>query len=317
MNILIASPIDPTALERLRAEHDVKCAFGAEQCAFQSAVRDREVIVFRSGVTISSAVMQSAPRLELLVRAGSGCDNVDLEYVKRRGLRLVRVPQPAAKAVAELAFAQMLVLARNLLAADRSMRQGEWRKGELTGFLLTGKVLGIVGAGNIGSRVGQLGAAWGMEVLGCVEFPSAAVSRELAEKGICLAGLDEVLRRADFLSLHVPLQDSTRYLINAEALARMKQGAFLVNTSRGGIVDEEALRHALQSGHLRGAALDVHEREGEGKLSPLASLPNVLLSPHIGSSTVDTQREIGQRILDIINQYVADRTRGITARAAS
>lgn len=306
MRILIISPIDPDAIARLRERHDVVCAFGADEPALRALIPDREVIVFRSGVTVSAEVMELAPELKLLVRAGSGFDNIDLDYLQRRGLVMTRIPEPSAKAVAELAFTQMLVLARNVIEADRKWRQGIWAKHEITGYLLTGKVLGIVGAGNIGSRVGQMGAAWGMEAIGCVDPPSPQIAAELREKGIRLTDFDEVVSRADFLSIHVPLMPSTRNLLDAKALARMKPGAFLVNTSRGGVVDEQALyRELTTEGRLRGAALDVHANEGNGNISPLAELPNVLLTPHIGANTVDTQREIGERVISIIESFVA------------
>jgi D-3-phosphoglycerate dehydrogenase len=170
-------------------------------------------------------------------------------------------------------------------------------------------VLGIVGAGNIGSRVGQMGVAWDMEVIACVEYPSALRAAELAEKGIRLTSFDEVISAADFVSIHVPLKDSTRNLINADVLCRMKPGAFLINLARGGVVDEQALYKALTKGdRLRGAALDVHEQEGEGKISPLAGLPNVILTPHIGAMTVDSQREIGRRVIEAVNSFAADPT---------
>ena len=264
------------------------------------------MLVFRSGVQITADLMSCARHLKLLVRAGSGFDNVDLEYVREHGLQFERIPQPGAKAVAELSFGCMLALARNLLNADQLLRQGRWTKYELEGFLLTGKVLGIVGAGNIGSRVGQLGAAWGMEVIGCVKRPSSVVTRLRAKDGIRLTTFDEVLSASDFVSLHVPLTDSTRNLIDTEELSVIKEGAFLINLARGGVVNERALYKELtEGGRLRGAALDVHEHEGEGKISPLADLSNVILTPHIGASTVDSQREIGQRTVSIINSYVS------------
>jgi phosphoglycerate dehydrogenase-like enzyme len=304
MKVLIASSIDRDALEQLRQRHDVVCALNADEATLQSAIRDREVVVFRSGVTFSAEVMQCAPQLKLLVRAGSGFDNVDLDYIHRRKLEMVRIPEPGAKAVAEMAFAQMLALARNVVQADRLLRTGHWAKNELSGYLLTGKVLGIIGAGNIGSRVGRLGAAWDMEVIGCVGHATPKARTTLRKEGVRLTGCCEVLSRADFLTIHVPLSNSTRNLIDAEALARMKPGAFLVNTSRGGVVDEEALyRELTTEGRLRGAAMDVHQQEGPGKISPLAGLPNVLLTPHIGASTVDSQREIGERILSTINGF--------------
>jgi phosphoglycerate dehydrogenase-like enzyme len=308
MKILIASSIYPDAIEVLREQHDVICAFGAPEEELQSLITDREILIFRSGVSISAEVMACAPDLKLLVRAGSGTDNLDVEYTRRRGLKLVRVPEPGAKAVAELAFALMLALARNVPKADTLTRQGKWAKHELSaqGYLLTGKVFGIIGAGNIGSRAGQLGAAWGMQVIGCVEHPSAAVAARLHESGIRLTHCDEVLSTADFVSIHVPLKDSTRNLIGSEALSRMKPEAFLINLARGGIVDEEALYEALIEGRLRGAALDVHKEEGEGKISPLAGLPSVVLTPHMGAGTIDTQREIGDRVIEIVDSFVAD-----------
>jgi phosphoglycerate dehydrogenase-like enzyme len=303
VRILLASRIDPGAESRLRAAHDVACAFGAPEPELCRAIADRDVLVFRSGVEITAAVIDAAPRLRLVVRAGSGMDNIDLAAVERREIRFERIPGPGAQAVAEMAFALMLALARNLLRADRLLRQGRFAKPEMTGYLLQGKTLGVVGAGNIGSRVGRLGVAWGMRVLGCVESSRPSEIERLAALGIRCTSFEEVLRRADFVSVHVPLQDSTRNLIGAAALERMKRGAFLVNLARGGVVDERALLHALATGHLAGAGLDVHEREGDGAISPLAGLENVVLTPHIGASTHDSQREIGELIVRSIESF--------------
>ncbi|HZD55468.1 MAG TPA: hydroxyacid dehydrogenase [Anaerolineales bacterium] len=308
MKILIASSIYSEAIEKLRAQHNVVCAFNAKEEELKMHIRDREVLIFRSGVQITADVMACAPELKLILRAGSGVDNIDLQYVNQKGLNLVRIPGPGAKAVAEMSFALMLALARNVLEADHLTRQGIWAKHQLTGYLLTGKVLGIIGAGNIGSRVGRLGAAWGMEVLGCVEFPTPKVAERLEGLGIQLADIDEVLSRSDFVSIHVPLKESTRKLIDAKALGRMKQGAFLINLARGGVVDEIALYDTLMEKRLRGAALDVHESEGNGKISPLAGLPNVILTPHIGAGTFDSQREIGEIVLKTIDSFVNGRS---------
>jgi D-3-phosphoglycerate dehydrogenase len=184
-------------------------------------------------------------------------------------------------------------------------KQGHWIKRDIRGYLLEKKTLGIVGAGNIGSRVGQMGADWGMDVIGCVEHPDQQRVDELLAKGIQLMNFDEVISRSDYLSIHVPLKDSTRNLINAEVLSQMKPGVYLINLARGGVVDEEALLYAMSNGGaVRGAALDVHKQEGEGKISPLADLPNIILTPHIGATTVDTQREIGRRILETVKLFV-------------
>lgn len=308
MRILIVSPIDQEAIARLREEHDVVCAFHAKDETIKSLMGDREVLIFRSGVNISAEVMDWGPSLILLIRAGCGLDNVDLVAAKKRGIRFFNIPEPAAQAVAEMSFALMLALARNIREADRLLRQGRWAKYELEGYLLAGKVLGIVGAGNIGSRVGELGAALGMKPVGCVIEPTATIAVQLREKGITLADFDDVMSSADFLSIHVPLNDSTRNLIDARALSRMKPGSYLINLARGGVVDEAALYQELVSGQrLRGAALDVHQQEGEGKISPLGALPNVLLTPHIGAMTVDTQRQIGRRVIAIVESFAATR----------
>jgi D-3-phosphoglycerate dehydrogenase / 2-oxoglutarate reductase len=304
MKILIASPIDESAITRLAADHEVRRAGDGAELA--ELMRDGEVLVFRSGVSITAELLQAAVRLRLIIRAGSGTDNIDLAAVQSRGIHFERIPEPGAKAVAEMSFALMLALARNLLGADHSWRAGRWLKHELAGVGLSGKVLGVYGAGAIGSRVGALGAAWGMEVLGCVEHPSLVSRDRLAALGIQLVDGDEVLARADFLSIHVPLTTRTRNLFDRSALAQMQPGGFLVNLARGGVVDEQALRDALLSGHLRGTALDVHEHEGEGTVSPLADLPNVILTPHIGASTVDAQAEIGQRVVDVVEKFAVD-----------
>jgi D-3-phosphoglycerate dehydrogenase / 2-oxoglutarate reductase len=316
MRILIASSIDTTAIDKLQEDHDVICAYNADKARLQALIADRDVLVFRSGVQITADVMAAAPHLKLILRAGSGVDNIDLDYVERRGIHLVRIPGPGAQAVAEMAFALMLALARNVILADRLLRQGRWAKNELTGYLLKGKVLGVIGAGNIGTVVGRMGLAWGMEVLGSVEQTCQAESERLTRHGIRCAENDEILAAADFVSLHVPLAPDTRYLIGAEALGRMKRGAFLVNLARGGVVDENALYQALVTGHLAGAAMDVHEREGEGHISPLAELSNVILTPHIGASAIDSQREIGQIILDTIDSFVAGEATALTAEQA-
>ena len=306
MRILIASPIDPGAISQLRGHYDVVCAFDATTDELQSAIQDRELLVFRSGVSITAEVMECAPELRYLIRAGSGLDNVDVDYVRRRGLELVRIPTPSAQAVAEMSFAFMLAASRRLFEADRSMRERRWAKYELYGRLLSGKVLGIVGAGNTGSRVGELGAMLGMEVLGCVEHPSPEREAALAEKGIRLTDCDEVISKSDYVSVHVPVKESTWHMFDAGVLARMKPGSFLVNLGRGGVVDEEALVEALTRGDtLSGAALDVHEVEAEGHLSPLVALPNVILTPHIGATVVDTQREIGRRVREYVERFAA------------
>lgn len=300
MKILIASPLYEEAIDRLREKHDVICAFNASEEVLKQHIADREVLVFRSGVDISAAVLKCGADLQLLIRAGSGLDNLDVEYVEQHGINLIRIPEPGAQAVAELGFALMLALARQVVTADRSLRQGQWTKHELSGYLLSGKTLGVYGAGSIGSTIGRMGAAWNMNVIGCVKHPSEERSVQLAEQGIRLSTAAEVLSQADFMTVNVPLNEENRNLLGAPAFSSMKRGAFLINLARGGIVNERELREALATGHLGGAGMDVHEKEGGGDISPLAEFSNVILTPHIGAMTIDSQKAIGKRVVEVV-----------------
>jgi D-3-phosphoglycerate dehydrogenase len=306
MKVLIVSPVSMHAVEKLRENHDVMCAFNAPNAEIEQKIVDRDVLVFRSGPDINADVLRRAPNLKLLIRAGSGIDNLDLDYVREHDIPLRRIEQPGARAVAELGFALMLALARRIRTADQTLRQGRWAKHELTGYLLENKTLGIYGCGNIGSQVGEMGVAWGMQAIGCVEHASEDRARELAGRGIRLTSAEEVLSSSDFLSLNLPLSESTRNLIGEQAFGLMKPTAFLINLARGGIVDEQALLRALNDNKLAGAGLDVHAAEGDGKVSPLAGLENVILTPHIGAGTVDTQYQIGEQILKIVAEFSDD-----------
>ena len=300
MKIILLSRIYEDAIVSLSEKHDVVRAYDATADELLDLVADREVIIFRSGVDVTRELMSRASSLRLLLRAGSGLDNIDLEYVEEAGLELIRVPGPGARAVAELGFGFMLALARQLITADSLWRRGRWAKHELTGYLLEGKTLGVYGAGNIGSLVGRMGAVWGMNVIACVDNVTDERRQKFLDDGIRLVDADEVVSQSDFLSINLPLNDATRGLIDGSVLRRMKAGSFLVNLARGGIVDEEALRDVLLSKHLAGAALDVHAREGENQVSVLATLPNVILTPHMGAMTADSQRTIGESVIEII-----------------
>lgn len=305
MKIILASPIAPEAIEALRGVHDVLTAFDAGR-DLAALVGDRECVVIRSGAHLTADVIDAAPVLELIVRAGSGLDNIDLDRAAQRGIRVARVPGPSAQAVAELTFGLLLALSRKIAYADALIRAGHWPKRELGGYLLQGKVLGIVGAGRIGGRVGQLGAAWGMRAIGCAkDLPGQP--RVALPDGVERQDFDTVVSESDVVSVHTPLNDQTRGLIDSTVLGKMKAGAMLVNTSRGGVVDEVALREALDSGHLAGAALDVHEREGEGVIPALATYPNVVMTPHIGGMALESQSIIGRRVVELVDAYLDGR----------
>jgi D-3-phosphoglycerate dehydrogenase / 2-oxoglutarate reductase len=304
VKITLASPIDPTAVETLSRDHDLLQLTKPEPWELRAAVADSDAVVLRSGVLLSEDVMSAAPELRLVVRAGSGLDNIDVDCARERGIRVVRIPGMSAPPVAEFTFALLLTLARKVSVADRFIREGHWPKPELGGPLLRGKTLGVVGAGNIGGLVGEMGSAWGMRVLGCVAHPTVDVAAQLARRGVTLVDFDQVVAEAHFLTLHVPLDDTTHHMLDAPALDRMRPGSLLVNVARGGVVDEKALHEALLNGHtVAGAALDVHEAEGEGTVSPLAELPNVVLTPHIGAMALDSQRLIGERVTELVHAF--------------
>jgi len=305
LKLLLATPISADATELLQQRHDVVLGFERSE-DIVALVADREGLVFRSGVTISREVIEAAADLRLIVRAGSGLDNIDLDAARGRGIRVARVPGASPEAVAELTLGLMLAAARNIRLADSLIRQGRWPKYDLGGQLIAGKTLGIVGAGRIGSRFGALCSALGMRVIGCVEYPDSETAESLADAGITITEFGSVITESDFISIHTPLQESTRNLIDATVIAKMKTGAVLINTARGGIVNESAAYEALKTGDLSAAAFDVHEREGQGVVPELAALPNVTLTPHIGGMALETQSLIGARVIEIVEAFLVD-----------
>ena len=276
-------------LDRLRAELDVRFPEvdrPLDEEEMVELVRGCEGLIV--GVDpVTARVLEAGP-LRVVVKYGSGMDNIDVATAERRGVRVSSTPGANARSVAELAVALLLALARNVATHDRGVRQGSWKR--RTGVELVGKRLGIVGYGAIGREVAEIARGGvGMEVV--------AHDPLVAEAAVPLLPLDEVLATSDALSLHLPLTDETRGLIGASELAAMKPTAFLVNTARGGLVDEVALADALQSGQLAGAALDGFEEEPLG-VSPLRALDNVVLSPHAGAATREAVLRTASRAVD-------------------
>jgi D-3-phosphoglycerate dehydrogenase / 2-oxoglutarate reductase len=310
MRVLLLSPLHPDALALIEGRHDLTQALDAEPDAVWALISDAEVVVLRSGIQLTRTLLDAAPKLELIIRAGSGLDNIDVEAARAHEIELVHIPEPSAQAVAELTLGLMIALSRRIVIADQWLRRGHWAKHQLFGSLLTGKTIGVVGAGNIGSRVGALATAWGMQALGCVEAPAADHEKErLQAAGILQCGLGELLASSDYVTVHVPLAPDTHHLISRDELRAMKSGAYLINMARGGVVDEQALYEELTiPRRLQGAALDVHEHEGEGLISPLASLENVVLTPHLGSMALETQGLIGQRVYETLEAYESRNT---------
>ena len=254
--------------------------------ALLGKVAGYEIVVVRSRTTVTSEVIDRAERCQVIARVGVGLDNIDQDAAAAKGIRVINAVEGAMNAVAELVMASMLSLARRVPRGDRAMREGRWLKKELKGTELRGKYLGIVGVGNIGKRLGRLARAFNMNIIGYDVIPiDPEFSREV---GLMKADLDTLLQSSDYVSLHVPLLDSTRHMINAERISKMKKTACIINTSRGGTIDEDALYQALKEGRLGGAALDVFEKE-PAVGTQLAQLDNVVLTPHIGAQTAEAQ----------------------------
>ena len=303
--VLAADPIWQGALDELAERYELVMRDPGVDVS--PLVKDRHCVILRSGVKLTGDTLREAADLELIVRAGSGLDNIDLDAAADMGIRVARVPGASADAVAELALGLLLAAARHIGRADASVRAGSWPKHELGGVLVAPKTLGIVGAGRIGSRLAAMGAALGMRVLACVEHPDPDRAAAFAAQGVTLTHFDTVVAESDLVSVHTPLKESTRHLIDSAAIRKMKAGSILVNTARGGVVDEVSLHAALAAGHLRAAALDVHEREGDGVVPELAALPNVVLTPHIGGMALETQQWIGERVLAIVDAHFEGR----------
>ena len=265
-----------------------------------AALADADALVVRSAVQVDDALMEHAPKLRVIGRAGVGVDNIDTEAATRRGIVVMNTPGANAVAVAELAIGLMIALARKAAAANASMHAGRWEKKSLQGTELRGKALGILGLGRVGLEVARRARGFGMDIMGCDPFVSAAVARE---SGILLVPVEQLFAHADYLTLHVGLTPQTAGVINAKTLATMKRGVRIINCARGELVDDAALVAALRSGQVAGAALDVFTVEPPKEL-PYSGLDNVILTPHIAGSTVEAQEAVGVQIARQVREYL-------------
>lgn len=250
-----------------------------------SVAGEYDALIVRSRTKVDRDVLERAIRLKLVARSGTGLDNVDVEFAKSKGVAVVNSPESLVEAVAEQVLLFMLGLSRKLVQADAGTKAGKWEKNALVGRELKGKVLGIVGMGRIGRRIGEVAKVMGMSVLvyDVIPMPPAV----LDPLGARVVGLDELFASSDFVTLHVPLTPETSHLVGAKRISLMKEGAVIVNTSRGGVVDEDALASALKEGKIGGAALDVFETEPPK--GPILTAPNTILTPHIGGQTEEAQ----------------------------
>ena len=303
--VLVLDPISESGLRPLTGDAEFEVLQAAEWSEERIAdgLARADAIIVRSRTQVTPDLLERAPQLRVIGRAGVGVDNIDLTAATERGIAVINAPEGNTVSAAEHTLALILATARRVVAADQSMRAGEWRRKQFAGAELRGKLLGLVGAGRIGGEVARRARAFGMTVRIYDPWLTEDRAREL---GAALAPLDALLEEADILSLHVPLTDATRGMIGPEALARMKPTALLVNVARGGVVDEEALAGALHDGRIAGAALDVFEVEPLDPTSPLRDAPNLVLTPHLGASTAEAQELVATEIAEGIRKALAD-----------
>jgi D-3-phosphoglycerate dehydrogenase len=299
MKIVVAEKIAPAALAVFAGQSDW-VVVSPEKAALAAELAEADALLVRSAVFVDAAMMDQAPKLRVIGRAGVGVDNIDLDAATKRGIAVMNTPGANAIAVAEHTLALMLALARQLPRADATMHAGKWEKKSLQGSELRGKTLGIVGLGRIGVEVARRAVSFGMKIIAHDPYVALSLAQQLQ---ITLVPMDEIYAKSDYITLHVGLTKQTEKMINASTLARIKKGARLVNCARGELLDDAAVVAALQSGQLGGAALDVFSDEPL-KDSPLHGAPNTILTPHIAGSTNEAQDAVGVQIAMQVREYL-------------
>jgi D-3-phosphoglycerate dehydrogenase len=305
MNVLICDPISPRGIEYFRQQPQLKVTVLEKRLSegeLLPLVADVEAMVVRSETKITRKVMEAAPRLKVVGRAGVGVDNIDWEAATERGIVVMNTPAGNTISTAELTFAMLMALARKIPQAHASMKGGEWNRKAFSGTELYGKTLGILGAGRIGGEVARRALAFGMKVLAYDPYLTPARAEALQVE--LVNDLDALYPQVDFLTVHMPMTEETKGMVNAAAFARMKKGVRVLNCARGGIIHEAALLAALNRGQVAGAALDVYEVEPLPKDSPLRAHPNVIMTPHLGASTEEAQENVGIEVAEAITDYL-------------
>ena len=299
--VLIADQLSPAAVAIFRERGlatDVKVGLSKEE--LEKVIGDYDGLAVRSATKVTEKVIAAAGKLKVVGRAGIGVDNIDVKAATAKGVIVMNTPFGNSITTAEHALSLMMALARQIPEADRSTQAGKWEKSKFLGVELSAKTLGVIGCGNIGSIVADRAIGLKMKVVAYDPFLSAERAVAL---GVEKVELDELLRRADFITLHTPLTDKTRNIIDAAALKKVKQGVRIVNCARGGLVDERALAQALKAGQAAGAAFDVFEVE-PAKDSPLFGLPNVICTPHLGAATSEAQENVALQVAEQMADYL-------------
>lgn len=305
--VLIADKLAESTVAALGDQVEVRWVDGPDREKLLAAVPEADALLVRSATTVDAEVLAAAPKLKIVARAGVGLDNVDVDAATERGVLVVNAPTSNIHSAAEHALALLLSAARQIPAADASLREHTWKRSSFSGTEIFGKTVGVVGLGRIGQLVAQRLSAFGTHLIAYDPYVSPARAAQL---GIELLTLDELLARADFISVHLPKTPETAGLIGKDALAKTKPGVVIVNAARGGLVDEAALADAVRSGHVRAAGLDVFSKEPCID-SPLFELPQVVVTPHLGASTEEAQDRAGTDVaasvkLALAGEFVPD-----------
>ena len=300
LNILIADAVSPSALEVLRAEPGWR-VIASSPTEFQAHLPDTHALLIRSGAQVTAEVLDKAPNLRVIGRAGVGIDNVDVDAATSRGVLVMNTPGGNAISVAEHTLALMLAAARSIPAASESTKAGKWEKKKFLGTELNGKTLGIVGLGNIGLLVARRARPFGMKLLAYDPFVNPEIARD---QGVEMVTLDELYAASDYISLHLSLNENTRNLLSKAAFAKMKDGVRIINCARGELIDAAAIEEALVGGKVAAAGLDVFPEEPPRPGSPLLTDPRVIATPHIGGSTEEAQETVGIRIAEQVRDYL-------------
>ncbi|MEN0040173.1 MAG: phosphoglycerate dehydrogenase [Pseudomonadota bacterium] len=309
--VLVSDALSPTAVQIFKdngVDVDFEPTLGKDKDALLAKITEYDGLAIRSATKATEKLIDAATNLKVIGRAGIGVDNVDLKAASRRGIIVMNTPFGNSITTAEHAISLMMAVARQIPAADNSTQQGKWEKSKFMGVELTGKTLGLIGAGNIGSIVADRAQGMKMRVVAYDPFLSEERAKTM---GVEKVELDELFPRADFITLHTPLTDKTRGIIDATALMKMKDGVRIINCARGGLIDEEALAEALKSGKVAGAGIDVFETEPATD-SPIFGLPNVVCTPHLGAATTEAQENVALQVAEQMSAYL---TRGAVSNA--
>ncbi len=307
MKILISDSMSPKAVEVLKNTPGMDCDVitGLKPEELKAKIKDYHALVVRSATKVTAEIIEAAENLKVIGRAGTGVDNIDTIAATKRGIVVMNTPGGNTVTTAEHAISMMMSLARKIPQATASMKRGEWEKKKFEGTEVTGKTLGVLGVGNIGSVVASRAMGLRMNVIAYDPF----ISEEAAGKlGVTLVSMDELFKRSDFITIHIPLSNETKNIINAEAFKKMKKGVKIINCARGGIVNEKDLAEAVKAKLVSGAAFDVFEKEPPPPDNPLLGLEEVILTPHLGASTHEAQENVAVAIAEQISDYLVNGT---------